>query len=433
MNPTEEKNSLDILHYAMRIDLIRDLVNNFQLLQGEFHQTVKKEILIERVVHFIDRLFSWDNFGFTWFDPHTGLFDLSEVLKEQKRPETLHLLDQLTENGSFASALQLSRVVTFEEHGKNIILSSIRSGNDIKGVFIGYSEKRIEQNCEFEYHFLSLAMNSLGAAIRRVESAEKLSTTNLDLGELILKKVTESEEARLFAVVTNQRIIDFLNLYHNEVFNSLNGVLGFAQLMMESAISPEQRESMEFILKSGNHLKRITAEAQRPKIGIDGILSVDLRTVDIERLWQNFVRLTNETFKETQRTVIWKSQLPPLFHMILDDARLRQVLHSLTHHISHACSHTPVLISLRYHEIQEELIFYFESQELVKQCHQFDFTTYASLHEILLLDRTMNVVSFGMCRSIVKFEGWVLELHDKEKENTEIRLRIHASGKPKYE
>lgn len=422
---------MDILHYATRIDSIRDLVNNFQLLQGEFHQTTKKEILIERSLHFINGLSLWTNFGFTWFDPQTGLFDLVEVLKEPDRVFMEQLLDQLIESGSFASSLQLSRVATFAIEEKQIILSPIRSGHDIKGVFIGISGEKIEQNREFELHFLTLAMNSLGAAIRRVESTDKLSITNVDLGELILKKVAESEEARMFAVATNQRIIDFLNLYHNEVYNSLNGVLGFAQLMMETVVSAEQRESMEFILKSGNHLKKITSDSQKSRVVIDGVLSVDLRSVDIERFWQNFNRATNELFKEKQRTVIWKSHFPRSFHLTLDEIRLRQLLHSLTELISNLCPHTPLLIEVRYQEFQEELIFSFESQELFEHHQKINFTSYAPLTEILELNRQIIPLSFGMCRSIAKFEGWILDLHEEENEKTEIRLRINASGRKK--
>lgn len=431
MNSNEEKISMDILHYATRIDSIRDLVNNFQLLQAEFHQTAKKEVLIERSIHFVNGLSLWTNFGFTWFDPQTGLFDLLEILNESDRVAMEQLLDQLIESGSFASSLQLSRVAIFELEEKQIILSPIRSGHDIKGVFIGTIAERIEQNLEFELHFLTLAMNSLGAAIRRVESTDKLSTTNVDLGELILKKVAESEEARMFAVATNQRITDFLNIYHKEVYNCLNGVLGFAQLMMETVVSAEQRENMEFILKSGNHLKKITSDSQKSRVVIDGILSVDLRLVDIERLWQNFNRATNELFKEKQRTVIWKSHFPPSFHLTLDEIRLRQLLHSLTELISNLCPHHPLLISVRYQEFQEELIFSFESQELFEQQPKFNFTVYAPLTEILQLERHIIPLSFGMCRSIAKFEGWILDLHEKEKGKSEIRLRMNVSGRKK--
>ena len=433
MSSFQENNSLDLLHYATRIDSIRDLVTNFQLLQGDFHQTNKKEILIERVIYFTNGLTSWSNFGFTWFDPQTGVFDLKEINKEHERPLMNQLLEELIDSGTFASSLQLNRVTSFQLKENHIILSPIRSGHNIKGVFIGISNQEVERNQEFEFNFLNLAMNSLGAAIRRVESTDHLSSNNLDLGEIILKKVAESEEARLFAVATNQRITDFLSLYYNEVYNALNGVLGFSQLMMETVVSAEQRENMEFILKSGTHLKNITTDAQKATVVIDGILSVDLKSVDIERLWQNFMRMTNEVFKEKNRSILWKSNLPPAFHITIDEVRLRQILHSLTDLLSEISDNTPLLLTARYQEFQDELIFYFESQKLFQNHRQLDFTTYAPLAEILQLGRNISPLSFRMCRSIIKFEGWVLDLHEQENEKIELRLRINVSRRTKNE
>ncbi len=432
-SPEADSDSQDILHYATRIDLIRDLVHGYQLLQVEFHRTNKKEVLIDRATHYIKGLTLWPNFGFTWFDPETGLFDYGEIYHERDKSHMEAILNELIETGSFASALQMSRVVIFPYHEEHVILAPIRAGQEIKGVFIGISREKSAQNLEFEFHFLNLALNSLGSALRRVESTALLSTSNEDLGEIILKKVSESEEARMFAEATTRRMSDFFNLFHNEVYNALNGVLGFTQLMMESVISAEQRENLEFVLKSGEHLKQITIESQRPKAVVEGVLSVDLKSVDMVRLWDHFTKILNETFKEKHQVAIWDSSIPRGFRMTLDEDRLRQILVSLAELLLKVSPHSPVTMMARYQEFRDEFIFTFESDELAANISRFDFTVYASMMELLGLGRNIQAYSLGICRSIAKFEGWVLEWNEKADQKAEIALRVNVSGRSKYE
>jgi signal transduction histidine kinase len=423
----------DGLHYATRIDLIRDLVQGYQLLQMEFHRAHKKEILIERVTHFIKALAPWSNFGFTWFDPETGLFDFGEIFHETEKIQMENLLNELIESGTFASSLQMSRVAVFPFHHEFVVLTPIRAGQEIKGVFVGLTRDKVDQNREFEFHFLNLGLNSLGAAVKRVESSEKFSANSENLGELILKKVSESEEARMFAEATTRRMSDFFNLFHNEVYNSLNGVLGFTQLMMESVVSEEQRENLEFILKSGEHLKIITVEAQRPRAVVEGVLSVDLKSVDMRRLWDYFTKTIHESLKERNRVVSWDSSIPVAFRLTLDEVRLRQILYSLADLIFEAAPGSPLMMRARYQEFRDEFIFTFESDGLTENRGKFDFTVYAAVLELLKLGREVRAYSFGICRSIAKFEGWILEWNATTDQKSEIVLRINVSGRSKYE
>lgn len=432
MNASSEV--FDPTHYMGRIDSIRDLVYNYQLLQLEFHKETKRVRLMERMFHFSQNLAQWKNFGFTWMDLESGLFELQEVQKPLLKKELEVILNDLIEDGSFASALQLSRALSIPYHQDFLTLAPIRAGNDIKGVFMGIRTGESEKNLEFEHHFLCLALNSLGGALRRIESHGALTSSNEDLGKIILKKITESEEARVFAEATTRRMTDFFNLFHNEVFNSLNGVLGFTQLMLEEVQNEEQREHLDFILKSGNHLKTVSNEFQRPRTVVEGVLSVDIRAIHFHRMWENFSKMSTEWLKERGRAGVWNSQFPEDFHMDLDELRLRQILLSMLS-LMHEKSETGELIHIRgeYIESRHELSFTFQSPSLARFGKELDFTVYAPLIELLKINRSLEIYSFEVCRSIAKMEDWIFEFFESSEQESFLLLRMNVTQRSRYE
>lgn len=430
-SPTEIPSNTD---NSSRLDLIRDLVYNYQLLQLEFHRTSDRSHLIERMHHFIKNISPWKNFGFAWLDPETSVFDLKDLYHPEDHSEMDRCFNNLIDTGSFASALQLSRTTTIPVYNVFATLAPIRSGEEIKGVFFALADSYFDKDLEFEFHFLSLALNSLGGAVRRIESHFALTSNNEDLGKIVLRKVSESEEARLFAEASTRRMSDVFALFNNEILNSLNGVMGFTQLILESSSDPEERDHLEYIYKSGDQIKKISHEFQRPRTVIDGILSVDIRSSPLLRLWTHFTKEIEEIFKQKNRAVLWKSKLSEDLRIDLDEIRLRQLLYSLAFHLDAASEKEDTLsIQAEYTDMRHEIFFSFRSPSLKNHLHQFDFTVYAPLDQLLELNRSVSPLSFGICRSIAKLEGWILEENHVENGPSSLCLRIHVSKRSRYE
>ncbi len=68
------------------------------------------------------------------------------------------------------------------------------------------------------------------------------------------KRAEELERAKEAAEAANRAKSEFLSRMSHELRTPLNAILGFAQLLQLEAQAPEQRESVEHILKGGRHL-----------------------------------------------------------------------------------------------------------------------------------------------------------------------------------
>lgn len=79
---------------------------------------------------------------------------------------------------------------------------------------------------------------------------ENLETANADLEQRVSERTAELEKAL-------QAKSEFLSRASHELRTPLNHILGFAQLLELDTVEPEQRESVEQILTSGQHLLRL--------------------------------------------------------------------------------------------------------------------------------------------------------------------------------
>lgn len=140
-----------------------------------------------------------------------------------------------------------------------------------RGDFIGYighcmditdrkraEEQNYESRSEMQ-RLLGEAERSRRALLSVVEdqkiTEKKLEDTLLMLEERVAQRTAELEKARIEAVAANRAKTRFLSSMSHEIRTPLNAILGFSQLLLrETTLSAKQREPIEIINRSGEHL-----------------------------------------------------------------------------------------------------------------------------------------------------------------------------------
>jgi PAS domain S-box-containing protein len=107
------------------------------------------------------------------------------------------------------------------------------------------------------------------------ERTLELSSAN----EQLHREIAERRRAEAEADGANRAKSDFLSRMSHELRTPLNAILGFAQLLEVDVRNPEQRESVELILKGGRHLLALINEVLDIARIEAGTLSISLEPV----------------------------------------------------------------------------------------------------------------------------------------------------------
>ncbi|MEJ2716850.1 MAG: PAS domain S-box protein, partial [Deltaproteobacteria bacterium] len=144
------------------------------------------------------------------------------------------------------------------------------------------------------------------------------------------KAERELRRARDAAEVANRTKSTFLANISHEIRTPLNAILGFCQLLLrDSAITAKQRESLETINRSGEHLLALINEVLEMSKIESGCSSVKLVNFDLYRLLEDvemMFRVRTET-KGLQFEVSTSKDLPR--YVVGDQGKIRQVLINL--------------------------------------------------------------------------------------------------------
>ena len=165
-----------------------------------------------------------------------------------------------------------------EQHN---ILRHVLAGNPLRG----YETRR--QRKDGTLVDVALTVSPIRDEEDRVTGA---STIARDISE---RRRTEDEARRAWAEAdrANRAKSEFLSRMSHELRTPMNAVLGFAQLLELDDLSDEQRESVEQILRAGNHLLALINEVLDVARIEAGKLSLSLEPVDADETLHEAVDL----------------------------------------------------------------------------------------------------------------------------------------------
>jgi PAS domain S-box-containing protein len=153
---------------------------------------------------------------------------------------------------------------------------------------------------------------------------------------MIVRDVTErahlEENLRLAkedAERANAAKSEFLSRMSHELRTPLNAILGFAQLLELEVLSPDERESVEHILKAGQHLLQLINEVLEISRIETGNLSLSIEPVDIQEVLRETLDLVHPLAARVQVKLPSSLSTSYTSYVQADRQRLKQVLLNL--------------------------------------------------------------------------------------------------------
>lgn len=167
-----------------------------------------------------------------------------------------------------------------------------------------------------------VARNAAGKALRIIGTQRDISDRKLR--ELALQRAMEAAEAANLAKST------FLANMSHELRTPLNVILGFAQVLAHDlALTPHQREDLQTIRRSGDHLLRLINDVLDLSKIEAGHYTLELNGFDLQALLNmlHSMMLERAQAKQLQLTFEIAPDVPQW--VIADEQKLRQVLLNL--------------------------------------------------------------------------------------------------------
>ena len=144
--------------------------------------------------------------------------------------------------------------------------------------------------------------------------------------------------ARDEAERANQAKSQFLSRMSHELRTPLNAILGFGQLLEMDSLGPQQRDSVDHILKAGRHLLGLIDEVLDIARIEAGRLRLSLEPVPVNQVLDGARSLVRTLAAERNMRVEIEAAETFNLHVLADRQRLQQVLLNL---LSNAIKYTP--------------------------------------------------------------------------------------------
>ncbi len=202
---------------------------------------------------------------------------------------------------------------------KSYITVPIFCGENLWGLLASYQNSAPRQWSEAEINVAVHIGKQLGVA---VQQAELLSHTQRQSMELI--------KAKEVAEVANRAKSQFLASMSHELRTPLNAILGFSQVMARNiSITPEQKEYIEIINRSGEHLLELINDVLSMSKIEAGQISINESRFNLYKLLNSLKEMLQLKANSKGLQLIFEQPDDLPKYIQTDEAKLRQVLINL--------------------------------------------------------------------------------------------------------
>jgi signal transduction histidine kinase len=304
--------------------------DDFSQVSSQSLESWKVLIVDDEVeIHNITRLaledFSFDNKRLNFLSAYSGV-EARQIMTDNPDIVVI-LLDVIMESDDAGLITAKYIRETLHNLAVRIILRTGQPGQvPERQAIVDYDIDDYKTKTEFTSQKLFTTIITALRSYKAYKSLESLNV-NLEQANIELIRVTKLKD-------------EFLSNMSHELRTPLNGILGMSECLLEEvfgAINPSQKDAIETIQNSGNHLLELVQDMLDVSKIMAGMLKLDIKTVSIADLCNSSLELAKQQSlkKQIQLTTSIFSNTEVI---AVDQRRIRQVLVNL---LDNAVKFTP--------------------------------------------------------------------------------------------
>ncbi|NVE95987.1 PAS domain-containing hybrid sensor histidine kinase/response regulator [Altererythrobacter lutimaris] len=197
----------------------------------------------------------------------------------------------------------------------------------------------------------------------------------------------------------------FLAKMSHEIRNPMNGVLGFAELLLTSDLSDSQRRHAELIAESGRNLQTLLGDILDLSKVEAGRLQIHPKPINLSELLQSAVSLAEPIAREKSLSLSYRLD-PALPRVIdIDPIRLRQILTNLLSNALRYTDRGSIVLSAEAVEAQLVITVSDTGIGIDPEAHERIFDPFAMVDPKDYDDRGGTGLGLPICRQLAGLMG----------------------------